>query len=137
VYIHPFDVRPGDTVSAFVAYSGKYGVVQLMNARTFQIFTTIVAKPKDAILPGATAEWVVEDPGGGEPFSALPLFIEVTFTNAHADNSEVSPNVWTDPSSATVVANIPYSGSDSTSLTSVLPGRDTVTIFCPPSLGKS
>jgi hypothetical protein len=123
VQISSFDVQPGDQVTAAVHYSGgKSGQVELMNWRTNKKYTKLVAKPKNATLPGNSAEWIVEDPGGTSGYAALAKWWPaVVFTNAFAGNLDVSPPLLTDPSLGTV-ENILSSSSHPKPLTSVSPG---------------
>jgi hypothetical protein len=82
------DVHPGDVVWGYVAYIPAQGArkaagyVELANHTTGQGFSLALVPPPLATMPGATLDWIVENPGGGYPGNALAMFTPVTFTQA-------------------------------------------------------
>jgi Peptidase A4 family len=60
------------------------GSLQLINVAT-GVHTNLTLNPPPGVtMPGGTAEWVIEDPGGGYPNYTLAGFTPVTFSNATA-----------------------------------------------------
>ncbi len=128
-YIPHFHVSPGDTLSAFVAYAGgATGLVSLFNETKNEYFSKILAPPPGVNMPGSSAEWIVEVPGGGLPYWQLPAFTPVTFTGAITCNCDnLSDPLFADPTSGYVV-EIPTSSTNNTNLTSTTTGPNTTTI---------
>jgi Peptidase A4 family len=138
-----FTVNPRDTVIATVTYvtheSGATtgGHVSILNtSRTTQnFFSLALPVPTGAQANGASAEWIVECPGGGEagqfgqPALSLAKFTPIDFTGALACNcnASLSEVVWGDPSAASLV-NIETDTTPSTVLTATNPGTGTATI---------
>jgi hypothetical protein len=82
--INGFLVRPGDTISAEVHYTGNGEfVLTLINVSRRIIFSTTV---RDASAKRESAEWITEAPSAG---NILPLadFGKVTFSSCSADIS--------------------------------------------------
>jgi Peptidase A4 family len=145
--VRHFKVAPGDTIIAIASYVGSMaGQVTILNftqwatrdnfvAGTGNHFNKVLAPPSGADFNGASAEWIVEDPGGGEsglfgqPAYSLAAFTPIAFTGALACNcaSDLASMNFADPSSATL-ENIETAGSDPTTLTSTTVGQGTATI---------
>lgn len=116
-----FPVSPGDQLYCSVQYVGKTaGTIYLANDTTGKHFSITLAPPPGATFSGNTVEWIMEDPDGGEPGTALAKFTPVVFTSAMACNSTIN-NPNTDDT-----CNIETSGGKV--LTKVILGSYTVTI---------
>jgi hypothetical protein len=135
-----FNVNPTDTILAIVSYVGSMaGQVTLFNlsqwARdnyvlgTDNYFNRVLAPPPTADFNGSSAEWIAEDPGGGEPAYTLSNFTPINFTGGLACNcpSDLSSMDWANPSSG-IPQEIESAGSPPTTLTSTTVGEGTVTI---------
>jgi hypothetical protein len=138
-----FMVNPGDTVIAAVTYvtdeSGATtgGHVSILNtSRATQNFVSLaLPKPTGAQANGASAEWIVECPGGGEAglfgqaAYSLAKFTPIDFTGAVACNcnASLSELVSGDPSAASLV-NIETDTTPRKVLTATNPGTGTATI---------
>ena len=118
-----FPVAPGQTIYCSVQYVGNNtaGQLYLANQTTGENFTITLVPPTGASFNGTDAEWIMEAPDGGEPFSALPAFTPVQFTTALACNSSVVGN----PQNGDYVNVV----NGSQTLTSVVLGNDAVTIY--------
>jgi len=127
--ISGLDVKPGDTVSALVAFSGgAAGFVSLFNESKNKYFSLVLPTPTGVNMPGSSAEWIAEVPGGGLPYYQLPAFTPVTFTGAIACNCDnLNDPTFSDPTTSYVV-EIPTSSTNSTVLTSTTTGANTTTI---------
>jgi hypothetical protein len=85
-----FPVNPGDSIWCSVQYANNQtaGVIYFANWTTGQSFGLTLAPPPGATFNGISAEWIMEapgntnNPGGGEPGTALPSFTPVQFTSA-------------------------------------------------------
>jgi hypothetical protein len=123
VNIPNFPVFPGQTIYCSVQYvaNNTAGQLYLANDSTGENFSITLAPPTGASFNGTDAEWIMEAPDGGEPFSALPSFTPVVFTSALACNNSVVGNPQTGD-----YVNI-FNGNQQ--LTSVTLGNDSVTIY--------
>jgi hypothetical protein len=118
-----FPVSPGDQIYCSVQYVGKTaGSIYLANEATGKHFSITLAPPPGATFSGNTVEWIMEDPDGGEPGTALAKFTPVVFTSAMACNSSSAIN---NPSSDST-CNIETTGGKA--LTKTTLGNYTVTI---------
>jgi Peptidase A4 family len=79
------------------------------------------APPTGATFNGSDAEWIMEAPDGGEPFSALPSFSPVQFTTALACNNSTIAN----PLNGDYVNVV----NGNQTLTEAVLGNDAVTIY--------
>jgi hypothetical protein len=81
----PFTVSPGDSIEAFVGYTNGSYVLQLNDLTNGRSLSTIQACSPTVVCKNATAEWIVERPGGG----AYPLadYGIVEFSNIVATSS--------------------------------------------------
>ena len=138
-----FTVNPGDRVIAAVSYvTDEFGAttggqVSISNTsqRTQNVVSLALPKPKGAQANGASAEWIIECPGGGgagqfgQPAYSLAKFTPIDFTGALACNcnSSLSEVVWGDPS-ATNLVNIETDTTPPTVLTATHPDTGTATI---------
>jgi hypothetical protein len=79
-------VSPGDSLFCSVQYINNKttGYVSFGNQTTGQYTTMTIAPPPGANFNGDTVEWIMEDPNGGEPNTALAKFTPVVFTSAIA-----------------------------------------------------
>jgi Peptidase A4 family len=120
----PLAVSPGDEVVAYVNYVSKTaGSVYFGNITTGQHFSITLAPPSGATFAGNTAEWIMEDPDGGEDYeTALAKFTPVVFTNAIACTAAGGSN---NPASDNT-CNVETTGGKV--LTKVTTGTDTLTI---------
>jgi hypothetical protein len=75
----PFDVSPGDTIEASVTYTNGAYVLSVTDLTTGKSFTTTQTCDSSVTCYRATAEWIVERPGGGK--YPLADFGTATFTN--------------------------------------------------------
>ena len=117
-----FAVSPGQTVYCSIQYVGSTaGQVYFANQSTGQHFSVTLAPPPGATFNGSSAEWIMESPNGGEPESSLPIFTPLVFTSAAC----CGPNGTAGNPSGGDTYNIVGFG---TTLTSVTPGLDTLTI---------
>jgi hypothetical protein len=117
-----FPVSPGDQMYCSVQYVGKTaGTIYLANDTTGKYFSITLAPPPGATFAGNTVEWIMEDPDGGEPGTALVKFTPVVFTSAMACNTGTINNPDTDDK-----MNIEMTSGKV--LTSVSLGNYTVTI---------
>jgi hypothetical protein len=76
----PFTVKPGDSITASVAYTGSNDFV-LTIADGSESFTTTQTATAAAM---SSAEWIVEAPSSNRGVLPLANFGSVTFTNAYA-----------------------------------------------------
>ncbi len=90
-YIHQSNidgltVSAGDEVccSAQYASDNAAATLQFANITTGQHTTIALAPPPNASFAGNSAEWIMEAPDNGEPYSSLPRFTPVQFTWAFA-----------------------------------------------------
>jgi hypothetical protein len=133
-------VSPGDTILAMVSYVGSMaGQVMLLNVTQWAAdnyvfgagnhFNKVLAPPPTADFNGSSAEWIAEDPGGGEPTYTLAAFTPINFTGGLACNcaSDLSSMDWANPSSGTTV-EIESAGTPPATLTATTVGEGTVTI---------
>jgi hypothetical protein len=58
------------------------GVAHAFNHTSGEHHSVYMAQPPGALASGYCAEWIVEDPNGGEPDAVLGNFGTVTFTGA-------------------------------------------------------
>jgi hypothetical protein len=85
--IDNWSVKRGDIVCAMVEYlkdsagHNNAGSVSLLNLTSGQHFSLTLSPPSGVTMPGASAEWIVEDPGSGYPDYSLALFTPMTFSN--------------------------------------------------------
>jgi hypothetical protein len=117
-------VSPGQQMYCSVHYASNNtaGHIYIANEDTGQNFQLTLVPPPGASFSGASAEWIMEAPDGGEPISSLPSFTPVTFTSAIA----CGPNgATTNPETADTINITDASGN---LLTSVVNGPDTTTI---------
>jgi hypothetical protein len=83
--IHNFGVSPGNRISAAVKYlpdangQNSAGYLLLSNEETDTLFQIVLRPPPQVTMPGATLDWIVEDPGGGYPNFVLAGFSPVHF----------------------------------------------------------
>jgi hypothetical protein len=120
--------RRGVVWSAWWVADNGGGVVSFFDHANGKHGTFVMERPPGAIATGATAEWIMEDPNGGEPFVSLANFTPVTFTDAVCfgpnnttgnpgdSNAELESIVLTEPNGTNVT------------LTSVTAGTNTLTI---------
>jgi hypothetical protein len=138
--VEALNVAPGDTIFAIASYvSSTAGQVTLFNlsqlaADNFNLgpdnyVNKVLAPPPTADFNGSSAEWIAEDPGGGEPTYTLAGFNPINFTGALACNcaSDLSSMDWANPSSASPV-EIESADSPPVTLTATTIGEGTVTI---------
>jgi hypothetical protein len=118
-----FPVAPGQQMYCSVQYVNNKtaGSIYLANEATGQHFSITLAPPPGATFAGNSAEWIMEDPDGGEPGTALAEFTPVVFTSAISCTAAGA----TGNPDAGDTANIE---KGSTILTSVAVASDTVTI---------
>jgi hypothetical protein len=123
INIPNFPVSPGDVMYCSVQYVGNNtaGYLYLANNSTGQHFSITLAPPTGASFNASDAEWIMEAPDGGLPFSSLPAFTEVQFTSAVACNSTTIQN----PLNGDYVNIVSPNGQQ---LTEVTLGDDAVTI---------
>jgi hypothetical protein len=87
-YIHQqpisFPVKPGDEIFCNVSYvlNNTAGQVYLANFTTGQYFSHIAPPPHGASFNASCVEWIVEAPNKGVPYTSLPAFTPVNFTQA-------------------------------------------------------
>jgi len=138
--ISGFNVAPGNSILALVSYVGSMaGQVTLLNLSqwaednyTFgadNYFNKVLAPPPTADFNGTSAEWIAEDPGGGEPAYTLAAFTPINFTGGLACNcaSDLSSMDWANPSSG-IPQEIESASMPPTTLTATTVGEGTVTI---------
>jgi len=65
------------------------GYVSFGNQTTGQYTPMTMAPPPGANFNGDTVEWIMEDPNGGEPGTALAKFTPVVFSSAIACNGSI------------------------------------------------
>jgi Peptidase A4 family len=123
INIPNFPVAPGQTIYCSVQYVGNNtaGQLYLANDSTGENFSITLAPPTDATFNGSDAEWIMEAPDGGEPFSALPSFSPVQFTTALACNNSTIAN----PLNGDYVNVV----NGNQTLTEAVLGNDAVTIY--------
>lgn len=99
-------VAEHDLVCAMVEYvkgpegTNVSGTITLANLTSSKYYTKNLDAPTGVTMPGQTAEWVVEDPGGGyDSTYSLALFTPLTFTSASCESSDGSTDV---PGDATI-----------------------------------
>jgi hypothetical protein len=135
-----FNVSPGDTILAFVSYVGTMaGQVVLWNLSQWaadnyvlgadNYFNKVLTPPPTADFNGTSAEWIAEDPGGGEPGYTLAGFTPINFTGGLACNcaSDLSSMDWANPASG-VPQEIESAATPPATLTATTIGEGTVTI---------
>jgi Peptidase A4 family len=117
-----FQVAPGQTIYCSVQYvsNNAAGSLYLGNDTTGEHFSITLAPPTGASFNGSDAEWIMEAPDGGEPFTSLPSFSPVRFTTAAACNNLTAAN----PRNGDFVNIV----SGNQTLTAVTLGNDAVTI---------
>jgi len=133
-------VAPGDTIFAIVSYvNSMAGQVTLFNlsqlaADNYTLgpdnhVNKVLAPPPTADFNGSSAEWIAEDPSGGEPAYTLAGFTPIDFTGALACNcaSDLSSMDWANPASG-VPVEIESAGTPPATLTATTRGEGTVTI---------
>jgi hypothetical protein len=93
--IYGMSVSPGDQIYCSVQYvnNNAAGYILFVNLTTGKVLTILLQPPPTASFNGSSAEWIMENPDGGEPLSSLAAFTPVTFTNALACN----PDPYTTP----------------------------------------
>jgi len=119
-----FPVSPGQQVYCSVQYINNKtaGYIYFANEATGQHFSITLAPPPGANFNGDTAEWIMEAPDGGEPFTSIPKFAPVQFTSAIS----CGPNSTTgNPQNGNTVN---LTTASEKLLTNVVLGSDTVTI---------
>ncbi len=84
----PFTVSPGDTIEASVGYTNGSYVLELKDLTNGRSFSKIQTCSATAVCKNATAEWIVERPGGLKNNHALAGYGSVLFSNIGA----TSPN---------------------------------------------
>jgi len=132
VNITTFSVRPGQEMSAIVAYdkTHTHGFIQLYNVwgtGLDNLFTIVLDPPPGASFNGDCAEWIMEAPDGGEPISSLPRFTPVTFTSAYADDrNDIRTYAGTD-----ATFNISGFNTTLTAVSSDRPGDVTISYIGP------
>ncbi|KAK7549782.1 peptidase A4 family-domain-containing protein [Phyllosticta citricarpa] len=88
--IEGFAVHAGDVIYISVSSpDGKTGTVVINNETTGQKFNQPLTAPKDSILPGMNADWIVEQYGyTGEGLTPVADFGSVAFTEAKASTED-------------------------------------------------
>jgi len=138
--ISGFIVNPGDTIHAAVSYVGSMaGQVTITNLSQLaedsyvygpdNWFNIVLVPPPTADFNGSSAEWIAEDPGGGEPAYTLAAFTPIAFTGAIACycSGDLSSMAIADPSSA-IPQEIETAGTPPSPLTATTLGEGTTTI---------
>ncbi len=124
VNITNLPISPGNEIYVSVQYVGKTGgSIYLGNVTTGKHFSITIAPPSGASFSGNSAEWIMEDPDGGEATNtSLARFTPVTFTSALACSA--SGTVY-NPESQNI-CNI--QANNGKVLTSTTVGQNTATI---------
>jgi Peptidase A4 family len=97
--IEEFVVGPGDHITASVVYSPTTMIytISLKDSTNGRSFTETQKCASDLTCPRSSAEWIVEDPGGG--VGPLAEYTPVEFTSASATNTAgkdgpISDTLW-------------------------------------------
>lgn len=85
-YMIGVPVRPGDKISAYIAFVSSNGLTSTFFMSFYNVTENVLWQAEESttyVLPQlATGEWIVESPGGGA--YPLPAFTPVSFTGAWA-----------------------------------------------------
>jgi hypothetical protein len=85
VNINNSGVTAGHTVYVVAQYINNFsaGTLLFINKTAGRYFTITLAPPPGASFTGASMEWIMEAPNGGEPATSIPKFTPIVFSPAY------------------------------------------------------